>query len=69
MTRSEEIYDFIKTHITSCGYAPSRREIDRACGITTTSLVSSYLSQLRREGKIKVIPNVARGIVLVEEAK
>lgn len=51
------------------GYAPSMREIGKALGIPSTSLISYYLDKLTAAGRIKRDPAVARGIVVVAEAQ
>lgn len=65
--RTAIILKFIKTFHAAHGYAPTRREIGRACHVST-SVVSYHLGILQDEGRLTVARDVARGIVLVEEA-
>lgn len=66
--RTAAILQFIKTFRTQHGYAPTRREIGRACHVST-SVVSYHLSILQDEGRLTVAREKARGIVLIEEAE
>lgn len=66
-TRTTAILKFIRTFQATHGYAPTRREIGRACHIST-SVVSYNLAILQDAGHLTVAKEVARGIVLVEEA-
>lgn len=46
------------------GISPTMREIGRFAGIDSTSHISWYLRRLQRDGKIELIKNGARGIVV-----
>jgi repressor LexA len=64
--RVEKVWNFVVEFKTRHGVAPSYREIGEACQINSTSLVSFYLSQLERAGRIKRLAGVSRGILIVE---
>lgn len=65
--RTENVYQFIKQYHARHGYAPTRREVGRACNLST-SVVSHHLGILQDAGRLTVARDVARGIVLVEQA-
>ena len=58
---------FIKDYINENGIPPSRREIMVGAGFSTTSSATYHVKALEDEGKIKIIPNIARGIVVIHE--
>lgn len=65
----ETIFQFIKAYIVKHHYPPTRREIRTGCGISSNSVVSYHLRNLQDAGRLNVVQDVARGIVLVEEAE
>lgn len=60
--RQERIFDVIRDHMTKYGRAPTIREIGRAVGISSTSVVLYHLGRLSRAGRLVRGFNVARGI-------
>src|SRR5262245_48768141 len=56
------IREFTETH----SYPPSIRDIGRACGISSTSVVDYNLKGLEQKGLIRRDPEISRGIELVE---
>lgn len=46
------------------GIPPTMRQIGQFAGIDSTSHVSWYLHRLERDGKIELIKNGARGIIV-----
>lgn len=46
------------------GRPPTIREIGRAVGISSTSVVNYHLRKLIRDGEIRRIPSISRGLVL-----
>jgi repressor LexA len=56
------IREFTETH----SYPPSIRDIGRACGISSTSVVDYNLKGLEHKGLIRRDPEISRGIELVE---
>jgi repressor LexA len=65
--RQRRILDFIATFLREHGYPPTVRDIGRAVGITSTSVVDYNLRVLEREGFLRRAREVSRGIELVGE--
>ncbi len=66
-TRQQEILDFLRDYHTDRSYMPSIREIQLACGISSTSVVDYNLRLLERDGYIRRSPDISRAIELVGE--
>lgn len=49
---AKSIYEFIEAYIQEHQYAPTMREIARACGKISTSTVSYHLDALEAQGRI-----------------
>lgn len=62
--KQDKILVFLKQFAIEKGYPPSIREIGKACGISSTSVVKYNLNILQREGYIRRDPEVSRGIDL-----
>lgn len=62
--KQEKILTYLKQFAAEKGYPPSIREIGKACGISSTSVVKYNLNILQREGYIRRDPEVSRGIDL-----
>ena len=56
------ILEFVRDFTAERGYAPTVREIQKACWISSTSMVGYHLCALERQGHIKRDVEVARGI-------
>jgi repressor LexA len=65
--RQQRMLGFIRSYLTQHGYPPSNREIGRATGISSTSVVDYNLRRLERKGHLVCDPKVSRGIKLSEE--
>ena len=65
--RQRHIYDFIRRYIETNNQPPTIAEIGKEFQMTSPASVHSILSALEREGLIKRIPNVSRGIELVKQ--
>ena len=65
--KQKRIYDFIRRYIESNQEPPTMAEIGRQFQMSSSASVHGVLSALEREGLIKRIPNVSRGIELVEK--
>lgn len=65
--RQQRIFNFIRGYIQSNGVAPTIAEIGRQFQIRSSASVHAVLAILEREGLIKKVPNVSRGIVLTGE--
>lgn len=63
--RANGVYDFILDFVDQRGYSPSVREIASGVGITSTSLVVTYLNELQSRGRITRIGRISRSIVPV----
>jgi len=61
----KKIYDFLIKFITENGYAPSVREICKAVGINSTSIVHHHLLVLEDMGKIEMKQSQPRAIKVV----
>jgi repressor LexA len=65
--RQSKILSFLKTFTVDNGYPPTIREIGKAVGITSTSVVNYNLDALQRAGLIYRDRTVSRGIRLAEK--
>jgi repressor LexA len=64
--RQQRILDFIRQYGEENGYPPTIREIGKAVGITSTSVVKYNLERLQEKGCIGRSKEVSRGLRLVE---
>ncbi len=60
--RQRKILDFVNAHIERSGYPPSMREIGRAVGISSTSVVTYNLTRLEEAGLLRRDREVSRGL-------
>lgn len=65
--RQKQVYDFIRRYLETNDQPPTIAEIGKHFQMTSPASVHSIVSTLEREGLIKRIPNVSRGIELVEQ--
>ena len=65
--RRQQILDFIQDFIAENGIPPTVRDVQRACDISSTSVVDYNLKILDRDGYLNRRPDVARGIELLDE--
>ena len=65
--RQRRIMEFIKEFMQDNWLPPTVRDIQRACDVSSTSVVDYNLRLLEREGYIRRKPDIARGIELVDE--
>ena len=65
--RQRQIYEFISRYIDVHKLPPTIAEIGHHFKMSSSASVHSILSALEREGLIKKIPNVSRGIELVKQ--
>ena len=63
--RLELLYQFLIDYNLENGYAPNHREMCEEVGVDSTSLIAYYLRQLEDDGKIRITPRIARGVVVV----
>ena len=65
--KQRRIYEFIRRYIESNHEAPTIAEIGRQFQMRSSASVHAVLTALEREGLIKRIPNVSRGIQIVQQ--
>lgn len=65
--RQRQIYDYLGRYADAHGYAPTLAEIGKQFGLSSPASVHHILSGLEREGLVKKIPHVSRGIEVVRE--
>ena len=66
--KQRRIYDFIKRYMESNHEPPTMAEIGKQFQMRSSASVHGILLSLEKEGLIKRIPNVSRGIELVAQA-
>jgi repressor LexA len=66
--RQRRIFDYIANYFEMNQEPPTMAEIGRQFGMTSLASVHNVLSILEREGLIRRIPNVSRGIELIKKA-
>ncbi len=66
--RRQQILDFIQTFIADNGIPPTVRDVQKACEISSTSVVDYNLKILKRDGYLNRRPDTARGIELLDES-
>jgi len=67
--RQKEIIDFINEFTEDKGYAPSYREIGQHFGLSSTATVCEHIQTLQEKGYLKIDPNEARSIEIIEDNK
>jgi repressor LexA len=65
--RQRVIYEYLKEHIRSKGYAPSIVEIGKYFQLSSPATVHKHLINLEKKGLIKKQHNLSRAIEMVEE--
>jgi repressor LexA len=66
--RQREIYEYLKDHIRSCGYAPSIAEIGKQFDLSSPATVHKHLAHLEEKGLIRKQQNLSRAIEVVPES-
>src|ERR1051325_11700823 len=66
--RQRRVFDYITNYFAANQEPPTMAEIGRQFGMTSLASVHNVLSILEREGLIRRIPNVSRGIELLNQA-
>ena len=67
--RQRQVYEFIGRYIENRDQPPTIAEIGKQFQMSSSASVHSILMALEREGLIKRIPNVSRGIEIVKRAE
>ncbi|MDQ2936433.1 MAG: transcriptional repressor LexA [Acidobacteriota bacterium] len=65
--RQRQIYEFICRYLETRKQPPTIAEIGKQFQMSSSASVHSILSALEREGLIKRIPNVSRGIEIIKQ--
>ena len=65
--KQRRVYEFIRRYIDSNHEPPTIAEIGRQFQLSSSASVHAILVALEREGLIKRIPNVSRGIEIVQQ--
>jgi repressor LexA len=63
--KQRRIIRYIDRFLSECGYPPSIRDIQKGCGISSTSVVDYNLNILESRGQISRHADVSRGIKLL----
>jgi repressor LexA len=64
--RQAQILEIIRGYVAQTGRPPSRPELAKILGISSTNGVFKHLEALARKGAIELVPNAARGIRVVD---
>lgn len=64
--RQAEILQMIRDYVAETGMPPSRPELARMLGISSTNAVFKHLDALAKKGAIELVPNAARGIRVMD---
>ena len=65
--RQRQIYQYLKEHIQSQGYAPSIAEIGKQFKLSSPATVHKHLSHLESKGLIRKHQNLSRAIEIIDE--
>jgi len=65
--RQAEILEVIRGYVAETGRPPSRPELAKILGISSTNAIFKHLDALARKGAIELVPNAARGIRILAE--
>ena len=66
--RQRKVFDYVSHYVDAHQEPPTIAEIGKQFGMSSSASVHQVLSILEREGLIRRIPNVSRGIEIVERA-
>ena len=66
--RQREIYEYLKGHIRSRGYAPSIAEIGKQFHLSSPATVHKHLTHLEEKGLIRKQQNLSRAIEIIPES-
>lgn len=67
--RQKEIIDYINAFVAEYGYSPSYREIGDHFGLSSTATVCEHIQTLQEKGYLKIDPNEARSIEMIDDEK
>ena len=66
-TRQNKILEFIRQYHAEHRFMPSVRDIQAACGISSTSVVDYNLRILQRDGYVRRADGISRGLELTDD--
>jgi repressor LexA len=66
--RQRRVFDYLSHYVDTHQEPPTIAEIGKQFGMSSSASVHQVLSILEREGLIRRIPNVSRGIEIVQQA-
>ena len=64
--RQKQVLDRIRRHVLDHGIPPTRTELAHGLGLADASSVTAHLKRLEERGWIELVPNVPRGIRLID---
>src|SRR5687768_3014220 len=64
--RQAEILEIIREYVADTGMPPSRPELAKLLGVSSTNGVFKHLEALAKKGALELVPNAARGIRVVD---
>lgn len=64
--RQAALLSAIQEYIGRYGYPPTIRELQRACGLRSTSTVHLHLEALHRKGYLERVPGTPRAMRVVQ---
>jgi len=67
--KTKRIYEFIKASILVEGEPPTIREIGEMFNMSSPSSVDKHLKKMEARGLIRRIPNISRGIRLIDQER
>ena len=67
--KMREIGVFVRKFSREHGYAPSYRDLQEGCDISSTSVVQFYLNKMRGEGLLFYANGVSRTVRLTDDGK
>ena len=65
--RQQEIFDYVKQHVSDHGYPPTVRDIGKAIGLTSSSTVHAHLANLEKLGLLRRDPTKPRAIEVLKD--
>jgi repressor LexA len=65
--RQQEIFDYVKRHVSEHGYPPTVRDIGKAIGLTSSSTVHAHLANLEKLGLLRRDPTKPRAIEVLKD--
>ncbi len=63
--RQAEVLAFLKSYAKANGMPPTRKDIAEHFGFESAAASQDHLVKLFQRGHIKLLPNIARGIVIL----